>query len=187
MICDIQYGTASFKGVEFEILPVRMTMGQRKITHLYPFWDAHYNEALGKKPTRWEVQGAFIGSNFRDQIARAIQRWSNCDPGRFYEPTLNTFYNVQLAEDFTLQFDHKSLNRVEFTLELIEAATQPFPSQNGRTVIRQSVDRAVAAARASYTDATPYNEVLSGLDAASDFGRVYARIYDQSVGPDYTP
>ena len=29
MNCDISYGTASFKGLEFEILPVENTLGNR--------------------------------------------------------------------------------------------------------------------------------------------------------------
>ena len=141
--CDVEYGIASFKGIEFEVLPVEYSGGYRVLTHLYPFTNAHYNELLGDKPREFKVKGAFHGEDFRDQLRTAQLRWgaptalalgqqagSLLISGDFFEPTQNETHFVSLV-DWVYRFDNKKLNYVEFDLTLIEFSNEPYPNLLG--------------------------------------------------------
>lgn len=70
MSCN-DYGTAKFKGIEFEILPVTYSGGRRILTHTYPFCDQHYNEDLGDLPEKFSVNDCFQCKDFRDKFQTA--------------------------------------------------------------------------------------------------------------------
>lgn len=188
MLCGVEYGRASYKGIEFEILPAEMSGGQRQITHLYSFWDEHYNEHLGRKPRRWRLRGLFTGPDFRDQMNAALEAWDNCEPGPFFEPTFGRTFQVQLDNDWQFEFDHRSINSAQFTLNLIEAALDPYPASGGRRIIRAAVDGAIEAATNDWLgNVTTFDEVISGLDASELPAGITSRIWDIFTEPGFAP
>lgn len=185
---DTVYGTARYKGIAFEVLTGRQSMGQRVVTHLYPYWDNHFNDKLGRKPMRWRIPGRFHGQNFRDQAAQAMRLWNNDEAGDLYEPTLNQTYRAELAEDFVFTLDHRALDRIEFTLDLIEEGGNPYPASGGRSLLRGAVDDALVAARTAYRDnfGSP-PDALAGMTAAEEAAMIWTRIFDALAAPDFTP
>ncbi len=127
MICGIDYATASFKGVEFEVLPVEESGGRRISTNQYPFADVHFNQDLGKEATKWSIKGCFYGENFRDQINHAKIVWASAGAGVFFEPTQNESFSATLVS-YSFDYDNTKLNYVSFSLDLVEASEKPYPS-----------------------------------------------------------
>lgn len=127
--CGVEYGEASYKGLTFEALPSESTDAHRIITHLYPFSDEHYNERLGRAPKRFKIKGAFHGEDYRDQMTVAERVWMQPESGEFYEPTANRRYQMDLVS-VTFGLPSEKLLYVEFTLELVEAAGDPYPSSD---------------------------------------------------------
>lgn len=121
------YGTASYKGIEFEIESVEYSGGFRISTHQYPFLDAHYNENLGKTAEEFTVKGFFHGKNFREKLWIAKRIWETRSNGIFYEPTQNKIHNVML-KGWSHSWDNKTLSRAEFTLNFVEKADSPYPA-----------------------------------------------------------
>lgn len=123
------YGTASYKGIEFEIESVDYEGGFRVETHQYPFLDNHYNENLGKKAEEFSVRGFFHGKNFREKLWIAKRIWETRSNGIFYEPTQNKIHNVMLKE-WSHSWDNKAISRAEFTLTFVEKADLPYPANS---------------------------------------------------------
>ena len=101
------YGTAKFKGVEFEILPVSYSGGRRILTHTYPFSDQHYNEDLGDLPEKFSITGCFHGKDFRDKFQTAKRIWAVKGDGVYLDPTTNRSYPCTLV-NWNYDFDHKN-------------------------------------------------------------------------------
>lgn len=175
MNCDVEYGRASFKGIEFEIQPVTNTIGQRKVVNLYPFSDRHYNESLGRKPERWSVQGLFTGEDARDQLQVAKRVWGGDSVGVFFEPMENRRHTVELDEDVVFSYDHRKINHVTFTLNLIEAARDPYPARASSLLSRVNgiIDDFIDDVSNYYSDvvevSSQFIDVVTGFDAATDF------------------
>lgn len=177
--CGIEFGVASFKGIEFEIRPVQYSGGHRVITHLYPFTDLHYNENLGRKPERFQVNGIFHGENFRDQLRTAQLVWSppvttgfgltsQAIIGDFFEPTQNKTHSVTLL-DWSFDFNPKACNYVEFTLDLIEVGEDVFP---GLSLINGLIGAADGLAGILQSNPEPFQttvpEIESGFNNANE-------------------
>lgn len=126
MSCN-KYNTASFNGVQFEILPVTYSGGRRVSTHTYPFAEYHYNEDLGREPEKFSVTGCFHGKDFRDKFQIAKRVWSLKIDGVYFDPTLNRGFPCRLVS-WSYKLDHKKVDYIEFTLELVESANNPYPS-----------------------------------------------------------
>jgi hypothetical protein len=191
MNCDIDFGTATFKGIEFEILPTNNTCGRRILTHEYPFTDFHYNEDLGAQTESWTVRGAFIGENWRDKLQVAKRLWSRKGSGVFYEPTENRSHPVTLvSKDF--DFDNATLNRVEFTLEFVARGDDPYPSNSAVTLLARlndNIDNFISILTESYanlmSDFNQFNDVLLGVEGALDWVGIVGRV---NLGPEsYVP
>lgn len=190
-ICGIDYGRASFKGIQFEVLPVDNTGGRRIITHTYPFSDHHYNEDLGDLPQKWSVQGAFTGEDFRDQLQVAKRVWSTRSDGIFYEPTENRSHPVTLV-DWSFNFPDDKLLYCEFTLELVERSNDPYPSTGlidllltANGLIDQFIDVASNAYAENMAEFNIINDVLLGVEGSLEFVGNTARQF-LGVGS-YTP
>lgn len=173
--CGIEYGKASFKGVEFFIKPTTNTIGRRKIVNLYPCADEHYIEDKGDKPERWSVTGCFVGEDFRDKLRAAKRIWGGEGSGVFFEPTENRRHNVELDEDVVFTYDDQRVNSVTFTLELIEASNDPYPGLLGGLLGRANglVDNFISTVSTWYGTAigglNQFQDVLTGFEAANEF------------------
>lgn len=121
------YGTANYKGIEFEIESVDYSGGFRVLTHQYPFLNGHYNENLGKNAEEFTVKGFFHGKNYREKLWIAKRVWETRSNGIFFEPTQNKIHNVMLKE-WSHSWDNKTLSRAEFTLTFIEKGDSPYPA-----------------------------------------------------------
>lgn len=138
------YGTASYKGIEFEVESVEYAGGFRVLTHQYPFLDAHYNENLGKTAEEFTVSGFFHGKNFREKLWIAKRIWETRSNGIFYEPTQNKIHNVMLKE-WSHSWDNKLLSRAEFTLTFVEKADLPYPATSSGIIasINNKIDEMI--------------------------------------------
>ena len=173
--CDVDYGRASFKGIEFEIKPVTNTIGVRKVVNLYPFSDVHYNERLGREPETWSVQGIFTGPDARDKLQAAKRIWRTESAGVFFEPMENRRHSVELNEDVVFEYDDQKINHVSFTLNLIEAANDPYPKSafgflgrlNG--LIDDFIDTVSDFYASAMQGVGQFIDVIDGFDAAGDF------------------
>lgn len=159
--CDIEYGVASFRDIEFEVLPVDETGGRRIVTNQYPFTDNHYNEDLGRKATTWSVRGCFHGDDFRDKLTTAKRVWARPGAGLFFEPTENREHAVTLV-DTAWSYDDKKLNYVEFSLSFVEASEEPYPSSLGRRGL--SVNTSVVVEDYLGKVRADYRKVMRGVD-----------------------
>lgn len=174
--CDIEYAVASFRDIEFEVLPVDETSGRRIVTNQYPFTDNHYNEDLGRKATTWNVRGCFHGDDFRDQLTTAKRVWARPGAGLFFEPTENREHAVTLV-DIGWSYDDKRLNYVEFSLSFVEASEEPYPSSLARRGLAVNtsvvVEDYLTKVRAYYREAMrfvdDFNSISVGLSAAHSF------------------
>lgn len=174
--CDIEYAVASFRDIEFEILPVDETSGRRIVTNQYPFSDNHYNEDLGAKATTWSVRGCFHGEDFRDQLTTAKRVWSRPGAGLFFEPTENREHAVTLV-DVGWSYDERKLNYVEFTLNFVEASEEPYPSNllsrgravNTSVVVENYLTRVRELYRTAMRGVDDFNSITLGLLASQDF------------------
>ena len=126
MPCN-DYGTAKFKYVEFEILSVKYSGGCRILTHKYPFSDQHYNEDLGDLPEKLSIKRCYHGKDFRNKFQIAKRIWGVKGDGVYFDPTTNRSYPCTLV-NWNYDFDHKKLNLIKFTLEVVEKANDPYPS-----------------------------------------------------------
>lgn len=126
MPCN-DYGTAKFKGVEFEILPVTYSGSRRILTHKYPFSDQHYNENLGDLPEKFSITGCFHAKDFRNKFQIAKRIWGVKGDGVYLDPTINLSFQCTF-KDWSYNLNQKKLNYIEFTLELVEKANDPYPS-----------------------------------------------------------
>lgn len=175
MADDIDYGRASYKGIDFEILPVTNTIGQRKVVNLYPFSDFHYNERLGKKPERWSVRGLFTGPDARDKLQVAKRVWNTEGAGIFFEPMENRRHSVELNEDVVFSYDNTKINHITFTLELIEAANDPYPKRAADLFSRVNdiIDDFISTTSDYYTSAmstvSAFIDITTGFEAATEF------------------
>lgn len=134
------YGTASYKGIEFELEDIGYSGGFRVLTHQYPFLDAHYNENLGKTAEEFTVKGFFHGDNFRTKLWIAKRIWETRSNGIFYEPTQNKIHNVML-KDWSHSWDNKTVGRAEFTLTFVEKGDLPYPA--GSTGVIASINNKI--------------------------------------------
>lgn len=186
MICGVSYSEARWKGISFRVRPVSETHGQRLRTVTYPFWDAHHNKNLGRKPSRWRVRGVFEGPAFRDQIDAAKRVWLDGEAGDFLEPTTNRSHRVELAEDFKLEFSETAVNCAEFTLDLVEAGEGPYPRSGTGAVVRGSVDALLGASAQAYRESFgSYTVAADAMTAAQDRATLYSRMFDFTVRPDF--
>lgn len=126
MPCN-DYGTAKFKGVEFEILPVKYSGGRRILTHKYPISNQHYNEDLGDLPEKFSIKECFHGKDFHNKFQIAKRIWGIKGDGVYFDPTINRSFQCTL-KDWSYDLNNKKLNYIEFTLELVEKANDPYPS-----------------------------------------------------------
>lgn len=174
--CDIEYAVASFRDIEFEILPVDETGGRRIVTNQYPFSDNHYNEDLGAKATTWTVRGCFHGEDFRDQLTTAKRVWSRPGAGLFFEPTENREHAVTLV-DVAWSFDERKLNYAEFTLNFVAASEEPYPSNllnraasvNTSVVVETYLSRVRELYRTAMKGVDDFASISLGLLASQDF------------------
>jgi prophage DNA circulation protein len=181
--CGNEFGTASFRGIEFEIMPSQYSGGRRILTHTYPFSDEHYNEDLGDNPLKWSIKGRFVGENFRDQLTKAGRVWRDGEAGDFFEPTENKTHEAVLV-DWSYDFDNKRLNAVDFSLELIERSKGPYPSSDnasrGSALNAQEVF--LDAVEKWYVESpfTRISDVFSGIESAKNkllqLSRIHLRI-----------
>lgn len=73
----VNYRSASFRGVTFEVKERSFTSGRRTQVHEYPNKDTPYTEDMGKKAQNFQVQAFVIGETFaarRDALIRACER-----------------------------------------------------------------------------------------------------------------
>ena len=172
--CDVDYGTASFKGIEFIIKPTTNTIGRRISVNLYPFTDNHYNEDLGDQPERWSVSGVFVGEDARDRLQVAKRLWRTSSDGVFFEPTENRRHDVKMISA-TFEYDDQRINYIPFTLELIERANDPYPGLAGgllggiNGIIDDFINTVSGAYAAVISEVGAFNDVVSGFGAANDF------------------
>lgn len=174
--CDIEYAVASFRDIQFEILPVDETSGRRIVTNQYPFSDNHYNEDLGAKATTWSVRGCFHGEDFRDQLTTAKRVWSRPGAGLFFEPTENREHAVTLI-DVTWNYDERKLNYAEFTLNFVEASEEPYPSNllgrgaavNTSVVVESYLTEVRKFYREAMKGVDDFNSITLGLVASHNF------------------
>ena len=128
--CDIEFRTASFAGIEFEIRSVDHSGGRRILTHTYPFADDHYNEDLGDNPLKWSVTGIFVGEDWRDRLTEAKQIWRRGGAGEYFDPKENDTFEVVLI-DWSFSDDAKATNNAEFSLEFVEKGLEPYLNIGG--------------------------------------------------------
>lgn len=185
--CNTEYGAASFKGIEFEILPVEYTSrGQVILTHLYPLTGYHYNEQIiTSTPKRFRVRGAFHGDDFRDQLDVAERIWSAGGAGVFFEPTQNKNHTVVLSEPVDYSFDHKKINYCEFTLTFVEKGDSPYPNILAGIFgqVNSIIDGFISTVSTAYSEVMQtveaFNDITTGFDASVEFVRGTVR---QTVG-----
>ncbi len=148
MLCGNEYGTAHFKGIEFQILPSTHSGGRRVIVNEYPFSDKHYNEDMGDKPQKFSVKGCFHGKDFRKKLWQAQRVWNKEGDGIFYEPTQNKKHWVRLLT-WSFSYHHKKINYVEFSLELVETGNNPYTANDDPNDLTEDY---INQANDNYTD-----------------------------------
>lgn len=172
--CGIDYGRASFRGIDFDILPSSRTQGRRINKTLFPFIDDHYNEDMGDMYDTFSISGVFTGEGARDNYTRAQRLWKVKGVGILFEPTGNLRHSVQV-ENINWQFDAFAINYIPFTLSFVEAALDPYPRSGGNIFSRlnEVIDKFIETASDYYVDfMTPINQfssVLTGFEAAGTF------------------
>lgn len=183
------FGLPVIKGIPFEYDGGQQIEGRRVVTHLYPYWDRHLNDRLGRKPRRWRVRGVFSGESFRDQVAQARRAWiDDPEPGVFFEPLLGQEHLVEIAEDWVLDLSHTALNFVFFTIELIEASDTVYPSPGRIGRIRAAVDSALAVFEGQYrASGGPQSDVIAGLAEVTTAATPFTRIHEPGFWPDFVP
>ena len=174
--CGTEYAFASFRGVEFEILPVDESGGRRIVTNQYPFTDVHYNEDLGQIAARWSVKGCFYGDDFRDKLTTAKRTWQRPGAGIFFEPTENVAHDVTLIS-WAYNYDNKKLNYIDFTLEFVAASEKPYPSSlnirsdnvNTSAIVETYLDDVRAIYRRLMRGINTFVSTVNGLRASTKF------------------
>lgn len=122
----VNYRSASFRGVTFEVKDRSFTSGRRTQVHEYPNKDTPYTEDIGKKAQSFQVQAFVIGDNYaarRDALIRACEREGS---GILIHPDYGT-KNVN-CDGITVKESSEQRRMAVIDMTFIEAGEKAMPS-----------------------------------------------------------
>lgn len=127
---------ASWRGIPFAVLGLRVRAGRRKALHEYPFRDGVWVEDLGKRGRLYGVQGFVVGDDAGAQIAALIAAAERAGPGELVHPTFGSAQCEVLEFEAGEEWDDGRVWR--FRAEFLEPIARGLQLQPGAAQATQS-------------------------------------------------
>lgn len=155
----------SFRGVVFDVVATRDSVGRAMSVVEYPYQDGGTTEDLGGRPTRFSLQAIWFGDDYEDRLREALTAFNTAGTGELVHPVWGSIKKAQfISGEISHTADQPDF--CTFPLEFIESADEVvFFAKKGVAQCQETIgtpgDEAVAESESSVAD------VIDALRAAN--------------------
>lgn len=177
--------TASFRGVEFDILSTDDEAERALALHEYPYKDGADVEDMGRHARRVTIRAIFFGDDYEDRLQAFIAVLDKPGHGPLVHPVFGNMEKMQEA-GYRIAHDADNVDSCALSVDFLESVpSQPFFSSQ---LASQKADAVTTAASAA-TEASGnvLGDGFASLVAAADSGKVDALARIGALNSTVTP
>ncbi|WP_449246572.1 DNA circularization protein [Desulfarculus baarsii] len=155
---------ASFRGAGFYIDYDSADVGRRSVLHVFPGRELPYNEDMGRRGRRFDVEAFTLGTNYKTDAEALMAACEEAGPGELVHPIFGTMQVI--CRQCRAAFSATVLNEARFSLSFEEAGQRTYPSS--------TVDTTAQAATSANTARQVAGDVFR--DVYSTIGMTFLRV-----------